>query len=224
MAKAEGRASPLDCHGGRQAGYFGSELFPECERTRRNYLLQNRPASRADRGHGEQWRGRSYLSLAVSEGRGGQTDGQRETVGLTDLMRGTLSRVQHTVGPLCKCSSSPHDWLYNLERQTRVNTCAHAGYSPGLRKTRATRGAKGGGGPRGAPSGSPRLSHLEKTRGKFSWRICSGTYWKGSKKGARSVSKADLCFVFVRFFTFTKCVAGLELCEEKRSSFLLATE
>lgn len=33
---------------------------------------------------------------------------------LTDLMRGTLSSVQHKSGPLCKNSSSSHDWLYNL--------------------------------------------------------------------------------------------------------------
>lgn len=52
--EAEDRASPLNCHGGRQAGrqagYFSSKLFSECKRThtcarthaRRNYLLQTR--------------------------------------------------------------------------------------------------------------------------------------------------------------------------------------
>lgn len=41
---------------------------------------------------------------------------------LTDLMRGTLSSVQHKVGPLCKYSSSSHDWLYNLEYITCKST------------------------------------------------------------------------------------------------------
>lgn len=34
------------------------------------------------------------------------------------LMRGMLSSVQHRSGPLCRDSSSSHDWLYNLQRQT----------------------------------------------------------------------------------------------------------
>lgn len=38
--------------------------------------------------------------------------------GEADLMRGMLSSVQHRSGPLCKDSSSSHDWLYNLQRQT----------------------------------------------------------------------------------------------------------
>lgn len=69
-----------------------------------------------------------HLNPTEGQSRDGQTDGQTGTVrfalSLTDLMRGTLSRVQHKVGPLCKCSSSSHDWLYNLERQTCMNTCA----------------------------------------------------------------------------------------------------
>lgn len=44
--------------------------------------------------------------------------------GAADLMRGTLSSVQHRSGPLCRNSSSSHDWLYNLQRQT-CDTLSH---------------------------------------------------------------------------------------------------
>lgn len=77
--------------------------------------------------------GRYSCKIALESYREGQTDGRTDS--LTDLMRGTLSRVQHKVGPLCKCSSSSHDWLYNLQRQTCVSTCAHAGLFPGLQKS-----------------------------------------------------------------------------------------
>lgn len=51
--------------------------------------------------------------------------------GGADLMRGMLSSVQHRSGPLCRDSSSSHDWLYNLQtgkRETHTQRGMAAGF------------------------------------------------------------------------------------------------
>lgn len=57
-----------------------------------------------------------------AEAKGQRRDGHEVRLHLTDLMRGTLSSVQHKDGPLCKYSSSSHDWLYNLKEKTTKQT------------------------------------------------------------------------------------------------------
>lgn len=221
----------------RQAGYFSSKLFSDSE----ELSPSNRLPTHTDRGHVEQWRGPvgfffffcccELTRQTLESHREGQRDrqrdigteeGQTETVRLalsrTNLMRGTLSRVQHKVGPLCKCSSSSHDWLYNLQRQTCMNTCAHAGYS-GVAQMWAMRSETGQTQTRATFWLCLRFAGRSGRRGKI---LPANIMWhlvEKVKEGVRSVSEVELCSFFVCFLFFDKCitnVARLEFRAERK--------
>lgn len=92
-----------------------------------------------DRGHEKQWHcvpvfnhQTETCSKATEKKREDDTEvGLGSGWDLTDLMRGTLSSVQHNVGPLCKYSSSSHDWLYNLEKIQHTQKTTQCSMSKG---------------------------------------------------------------------------------------------
>lgn len=227
MAKAEDHASPRSCHGGRQAGrqdISAPSYFQSANALALGGTVSFKPAhffvqTRVTLNNGGVLSGFCFFFFATRQTfeshREGQidrrTEGERDrqtgTVGLalslTDLMRGTLSRVQHKVGPLCKCSSSSHDWLYNLERQTCMNTCAHAGYSR-VAEIRAVRNETG------KTQAAPFCAPLGKTR------ALGGTCQRGRTFSFGSTSPLFLSAVC--FSTLDKCVASVarwEFREEK---------
>lgn len=127
------RPMPLNCHGGRQdisaPSYFQNAHTHTQSHTQENCPLQaHSPFYQqcADRGHVKQWDSVPVFNHR-QETRNKDTEGQTgiSCGSLTDLMRGTLSSVQHKVGPVCEYSSSSHDWLYNLEHQTCMHTHTH---------------------------------------------------------------------------------------------------
>lgn len=268
--EAEDHASPLNCHGGRQAGrqagYFSSKLFSECKRThtcacthaRRNHLLQTRsllvPTGVTSNNGGAFLSSFFFFAFFVKssdkhlnptegQSRDGQTDGQTGTVrfalSLTDLMRGTLSRVQHKVGPLCKCSSSSHDWLYNLERQTCMNTCAHThthtcarGDILGLQKSGQVLSETG----QNAHANRAQMHSSDNSR----LRLCSlhlCVIWEDDgkllaalgRKGRRGVYSVSVVFFLLFGFAVTFCQTCCKCCKigisrGKASSLLLVAK